>query len=160
MIPYTIYFTDRPLKNTGFAPMDEFITGFNWDSANPPNGAIMIRETGDTEDILIGQLMNPVYNASSDTLSYTVVPLSALWTNTDSKWLSEINETADKAIPAQFGQVILVIDGCPCVLNYNDCGPDSSTPGYPWTEYCNSQSFKWYKLNCDWDGLCCSKCYI
>ncbi len=148
VIPYTIYFTDRPIKSSGFAPMDKFISGFNWDPANPPNAAIMLRESAEEEDIIIGQLTSPKYDEKTQVLVYSFNLTSDYLLNSD--WLQEMVESFDDSIPEEFGQVILAIDGCPCVKNYTDCGPS----------YCNSMKFKWYKCNCDWDGLCCDKCWL
>ena len=40
VVPYTVFFADRPARDTGFVPMDKFLKGFNFGINNPPNAAI------------------------------------------------------------------------------------------------------------------------
>jgi hypothetical protein len=152
VIPYTIYFSDRPGKDSGFVPLDKFIAGFNWDPANPPNAAIIIREGDEEEDAVIAQLTSPYYDETNQTLVYSCKVLSEYQAR--SERLQEMSQLADTSIPESFGPVLLVIDDCPCLWAPAQCGDHCSNS-------CCSTSWKTFpNFACVYDGACCSKCYF
>ena len=96
--PSTVYFSDRPDRETGHESTAEFIA--EWGSGedsfakNPPNAALdVIGE--DSQSIAIVELMNAKYNSATQTLEYEVVMLD--------------DETAG-AIPQSFDEAALFID--------------------------------------------------
>lgn len=138
VVPYTVYFSDRPARDAGFSEMKKFIDGFNFDPNNPPNAAIMIKEGEEETDMVVVELTLPQYDETSHNLTYT-----AKLTDDyafESEWPKDMLTRADKAIPETFGKVLVVIDDCPCV---------------PALHYCKS----WWQNSC-WnskeDG--CRKC--
>ena len=112
VVPYTVYFADRPARDTGFVPMDKFLKGFNFGINNPPNAAIILPEENDTSDMVIVELTYPQYNNTTQTLTYKAKLLKEY--SFKSGWLQDHASEVDPAIPERFGSVDLVIDGCPC----------------------------------------------
>ena len=43
VVPYTMYYSDRPEQIAGFTPMERFIAGFNW---RCPNAALSLAGRG------------------------------------------------------------------------------------------------------------------
>jgi len=112
VVPYTIYFSDRPARMAGFAPMDKFLSGFCFDKSNPPNAAIWLKEGEDDSNMIIVELTSPNYDMANKTLIYTAKILDNY--AFESNWSSDLiqTETSDAAIPEKFGRVGLVIDSC------------------------------------------------
>lgn len=115
VIPYTVYFSDRPYTNAGNTPMKEFLDRFCWDPENPPNAAVVLREADASEDILVVQLLSPEYNAAKAILSYKLRPLK----DYRGKGLAYYHAGRDESIPQSFGTVSLFIDDCPD--RWGDC---------------------------------------
>lgn len=109
VIPYTIYFSDRPYTIAGHVPMRQFIDGFNWGPKVPPNGAIVITEGKKEQDTLIARFLSPRYNEQTKTLSYTVRPLE----DYNGEGLAYYHARRDASLPEVFGPVSLYIDDCP-----------------------------------------------
>ncbi len=152
VIPHTIYFSDRPVKDSGFVPLDKFIAGFNWGPENPPNAAIIIREGDEEEDVIFAQLTAPYYDETNQSLVYTCKVLSEYQAR--SERLQEMAPLADTSIPETFGAVLLVIDDCPCLWAPAQCADHCSNS-------CCSTSWKTFpNFACVYDGACCKKCYL
>lgn len=113
VIPYTIYFSDRPARDAGFVEMDQFIEGFSFDPNNPPNAAVMLSEGDEESDVVIVELTEPQYDEATSTLTYTAKILQDYYF--ESEWPQDLISGADDAIPEEFGKVAIVIDDCPCV---------------------------------------------
>jgi hypothetical protein len=120
VIPYTVAFSDRPARDASFIEMDEFISGFNFDPLNPPNAVILLKDANETADAIVVELTAPEYHAANKTIKYSAKVTHAF--EFKSMWAEDISQKADPAIPEKLGQVILVIDDCPCVP-YPGCTP-------------------------------------
>jgi hypothetical protein len=145
--PQTIYFSDRPERIVGQAPMQKFLDGLSFSQDNPPNAAIEILEADEGMDVVIVELFDPVYDAVNGTLQYTA---SILETPNHSH--AVFNEQHDGAIPEGFGAVSLFIDSCPDVEEM--CRKSDGTRcGYVTCCTC----WDWYTLSCEHKPDCCSK---
>ena len=113
VIPYTMYFSNRPQQIAGFAPMDRFIAGFNW---NYPNAALSLADAEENMDTVILAISSPVYNNKTGTLIYAAKILEALVEDR----LGYHLQRADAGIPEKFGRATLFIDDCGS--GYVDCG--------------------------------------
>ena len=112
LIPYTIYFSDRPERIAGFSTMEDFISGFNW--AVSPNAAITRVGAAASEDTMIVELSNPRYNAALHEMTYTVTVIG----NYQGDKLKELAQKADPKLPAELGRVSLFIDERPMYFIY------------------------------------------
>ena len=110
VIPYTIYFSDRPARDAGFVPMDQFLKGFCFGGHNPPNAALILRGEAADHDMIVVELTSPKYNDVNKTLTYTakVVDKYAFKSN----WTQDLMPRVDHAIPEKFGRIAVVIDDC------------------------------------------------
>ena len=96
--PVTVYFSERPDRETGHQSTAEFIAewsaGEDSFEANPPNAALDIIGD-DSQSIAIVELMSAKYNSADQTLEYEILMLD--------------DETAG-AIPQSFDEAALFID--------------------------------------------------
>ncbi|MEA2025924.1 MAG: hypothetical protein U9O18_04470 [Chloroflexota bacterium] len=150
VLPYTVYFADRPAKDSGFIPLDKFIDNFSWVPEDPPNAAIILREEDDEQDIIVAELTAPTYDEAAGTLQYSIKVIDEYDARSD--YLQQVQPHADASIPDTFGSVILVIDSCPCLWAPAQGCNDSHS--------CNSTKWHWLQFLCNYDGDCCDKCYI
>jgi len=98
----TILFSDRPerivtsISTAGF--VGNWTAGPNSFESDVPNDALIVEntETGELETAVI-ESFNPMYDANTNTLTYTIVAENA----------TSIN------LPSEFGQTVLVIDVTP-----------------------------------------------
>ncbi|MHB8119313.1 MAG: hypothetical protein ACYDHX_11385 [Methanothrix sp.] len=139
VIPYTVFFSDRPARDAGFAEMKQFLDGFSFDPKNPPNAAVMIEEGAEENDMVVVELTSPQYDETSHKLTYTAKRLDDY--AFESEWPKDLLIRADKAIPETFGKVLIVIDDCPC-LPSEECDSD-------WHGSC------WHQYFCKLCGGCC-----
>jgi len=145
VVPYTMFFADRPGRDAGFAPMDKFLKGFNFGINNPPNAAIILPDENDTSDMMVVELTNPKYNNTSRTLTYNARQLKEY--SFKSGWFQDQMSKVDASIPERFGRVILVIDDCYCV---------SIAPNSGCASNCRNQCWKWKAIQCQPCGGCCA----
>ncbi len=141
VIPYTIYFSDRPARNAGFAKMDQFIDGFSFDPNNPPNAAVIVQEGEEDTDMVVVELTAPLYDETTGTLTYTAKIIADY--TFESEWPQDLLERTDDTIPEVFGQVVIVIDDCPCIPD-GDCHSG-------WRNSC----WEWKCVMCEPCGGCC-----
>ena len=154
VVPYTMFFADRPARDVGFAPMDKFLKGFDFGASNPPNAAIILPDENETSDMVVVELTNPQYNNTTQTLTYTPKQLKEY--SFKSGWLQDHASEVDPAIPERFGSVILVIDDCPCRSSNSlfQCGPNTYTP-------CQHSCWDMKKFRCYLcGGGCCGRAGI
>ena len=142
VVPYTVYFADRPSRDTGFVPMDKFLNGFDFGVHNPPNAAIILPDENETSDMVVVELTNPKYNNTTRTLTYNVKQLKNY--SFKSGWLQDHASEVDPAIPERFGNVTLVIDDCPCESVSSGC--DSN---------CRNSCWSTKHFGCQPCGGCC-----
>jgi len=127
--PQTIAFSDRPERIVVQAPMQKFLDGMCFRPENPPNAAIAILNADKEEDLVVVELLGPVYDGANQTLQYNVSILKQ-----PNLSYAEFNERADKSLPETFGPAALFIDNCPdghviCRKNswpHDDCGKIST----------------------------------
>lgn len=103
----TIYFSDRPERVVGQAPMGDFLDGLGFSEDNPPNAALEILEAEESTDLVVLELFDPAYHAESNTLEYT----ASILQEPDHSY-AVFNERHDKEIPKSFGANSLFIDDC------------------------------------------------
>ena len=144
VVPYTIFFADRPARDVGFTTMDKFLKGFNFGASNPPNAALILSDENETSDMVIVELTNPQYNNTTQTLIYTARQLKEY--SFESVWFQDQKSKVDSLIPERFGRVILVIDDCPCHSVTSGC--DSN---------CRNGCYDWKHAKCEPCGGCCPK---
>jgi len=111
VIPYTVYFSDRPARDAGFAQMKQFLNEFNFDPRDPPNAAVMLRDGEEDSDMIVVELTMPQYDETNSTLIYTASILNDY--EFKSEWAKDLLSRADSSIPETFGAVSLVIDDYP-----------------------------------------------
>lgn len=108
--PNTTYFSDRPERDTGLAPNQPFLDGLGFSAENPPNAAIVVQDASGEEDVLVVELMSPVYDADAATLTYDAKVLR----DYGGRGLAVLaREQADYEFAASFGEGSLFIDDCP-----------------------------------------------
>jgi len=145
VVPYTIYFADRPARDVGLAPMDKFLKGFDFGASNPPNAAIILPDENETSDMVVVEITKPQYNNTTRTLTYKAKQLKEY--SFESVWFQDQISKVDSSIPERFGSINLVIDDCPCrYLMYSGC--DSG---------CRNSCWSAKKFSCEPCGGCCSK---
>jgi hypothetical protein len=145
IVPYTIFFADRPARDVGFAPMDKFLKGFDFETSNPPNAAIVLSDENETSDMVIVELTNPQYNNTTGTLTYNARQLTEF--SFESVWFQDQMNKVDVSIPESFGRITLVIDDCPC-RHLKNSGCSSG---------CKNSCWKDWHYGCEPCGGCCSK---
>jgi len=112
--PSTVYFADRPYRETGSIETAEMIDywqneGNDDFSSDPPNAALEITSGEDSGDIIVLELYDPVYDINSKTLSYKAKILK------DENALKDmaifyIRNDSPGNIPANFDEASLFID--------------------------------------------------
>ena len=105
--PQTIAFSDRPERVVGQVPMQQFLDGLGFSPEHPPNAAIEILEGNESEDVIVVELFDPVYDAANHTLQYNVSVLEM-----PNHSYAIFNERHDESLPEKFAGVALFIDEC------------------------------------------------
>ena len=72
----TISFSDRPERIVGEAPTQTFLDGLGFAPSNPPNAALVTNDERGNEDILVIELLNPIYDPGVGSVTYGVNILS------------------------------------------------------------------------------------
>lgn len=130
VVSYTMFMADRPARDVGLVPMDEFLKGFNFGISNPPNAAIILPYEKNVLDMIVAELTDPQYNNSTHTVTYTAKQLKEY--SFKSAWLQDHMSEVDPAIPERFGTVELVIDGCPCAQVSFGCSSGCRNQCWQW----------------------------
>ncbi len=140
----TIYFSDRPKRDAGQIDMQTYLNSGCFDNANPPNAAIDVLNGEEGSDVVIVELLDPVYNSDTATLQYTVRILEDA-----NHSVASLNERNDASIPASFGAVAVFIDDCSDVtVGCGDwAGAEAGT-----VRCCQC----WHVVGCDFKPDCCS----
>ena len=125
----TIFFSDRPNRISGQIATEAFVSDDIFQDKNdPPNAALEIFDAELSEDVIVLELFNPVYDPASKQMLYDVKILSY----TKSDLLKDFSFRADSAIPKSFDSAALFIDSgtidtSPC-YNPSPCNLDHSCP--------------------------------
>ena len=104
----TIAFSDRPERAVDQVPMQKFLDGLGFSPENPPNAAIEILVGNESEDVIVMELFEHVYDAANHTLQYNVSIMEE-----PNHSYAIFNERHDKSLPEHFGPAALFIDDCP-----------------------------------------------
>lgn len=147
----TIYFSDRPQRIVGLAPTQKFLNALGFMPANPPNAAIVVTQEGAAgQDILVIELINPVYEAKAGTLVYDAHVI----TDYNGPGLAFLAQQQDDfKLPASFKGGSLFIDDCgdgtvTCIDPYNSTHVVGTLTGIG---FC----WNWSMACCE---LCCNGC--
>jgi len=155
--PQTTFFSDRPERVVGQAPMQKFLDGLGFTRANPPNAALEILGGSEEADLIVVELFDPVYDAANKTLRYTISILKE-----PNLSYAIFNERHDKSLPEHFGPVVLFIDGCADGTCY--CTKGDSRDAKDCGHYSIGCCWKWSVCSCrpchsqhSYDDKCISK---
>lgn len=139
-----IGFSDRPQRQVGLIPTDTFLNELGFTLDNPPNAAVVIPGQ-DGNDVLVVELLNPVYDPDAGTVTYDAIILEG-YEEEGLRYLAQ--QQNDYEIPAEFGSGSLFIDDCPDGLVY--CmNPRSLVTCAPAETITNvGMCWNWLALNC------------
>ena len=105
----TVYFSDRPQRLFGLIPTQEFLDNLGFTPVNPPNAAIVANtESGEEQEVLVIELLNPVYDEATGTLTYDAKILADY---TGEGLAHAARQQSDFTLPESFTQGGLFIDG-------------------------------------------------
>ncbi len=143
----TVYFSDRPERVFGDAPTGKFLDGLGFSPDNPPNAAI-VTQSDQGEDVAVVELVDPVYDEASGTLTYGANVLDEY----EGDGLTHVAaQQQDASLPEQFDRASLFIDDCADQVwaCYPRTGPDPNAPaGYITIGRC----WSWDCVCCDWSN--------
>ncbi len=111
----TLYFATGSDRIVGTMPTDQFLDELGFTPANPPNAAVEVWTEDGERDVLVVQLIDPVYTRTygddaEETLTYDARVLSAYSGERLTEWLPDVG---DDQLPVEFSNVSLFIDyGC------------------------------------------------
>lgn len=105
----TSYFSDRPERIFGLLSTASWLEGLGFTPDNPPNAALVVETEDGEKDILILELLNPVYDESTGTLTYDVRLLADY--EGDGLAYAALQQT-DFELDSDFGHGGLFVDGC------------------------------------------------
>ncbi len=142
----TIYFSDRPERIFGEGSTDRFIAGLGFSPTNPPNAALVTNDADGNEDILVVELLDPVYDAGAGSVTYGVNILGDYEGGLD----FVAGRQQDEDLAPTFGAASLFIDDCPdlteCVYYGTRPGEVVDIGGLPGGSV--GQCWHWSKLEC------------
>jgi hypothetical protein len=111
----TLYFATGSDRIVGTMPTDEFLETLNFSPQNPPNAAIEVWTLDGERDVLVVQLMDPVFTRTfgedgAETLTYDARVLNTYSGERLSEWVPDVD---DERLPLEFTNASLFIDsGC------------------------------------------------
>lgn len=104
--PHSLFFTDRPDRETGVVFADAMLRGLYRGGKPPPNAALEVLGGPSSQDVLAVELRRPRYNRSAGTMNYEARLLKDL----TSPGLRHKDDRLDRKPPARFGRAALFID--------------------------------------------------
>lgn len=105
----TVYFSDRPDRIFGLAPMQQFLDGLGFTPVDPPNAALVADADDGGQQILVIELFNPAYDDAAETLTYDARVLA----DYHGFGLTHVaTQQTDYELPNAFGRGGLFIDDC------------------------------------------------
>lgn len=107
--PQTVYFSDRPERVFGLTTTAAILDGLGFTPDDPPNAALLVTTDTGEEDVLIIELLDPVWDEATATLTYTVQVL-AEYAEPGLAFVAA--QQTDYELPETFGQGGLFVDGC------------------------------------------------
>ncbi len=105
----TVYFSDRPERIFGLAPTRSFLDGLGFPPENPPNAALVAARVDGGEEVLIVELLNPVYDDAAGTLRYDAKVLADYG---GAGLAGAARRQQDYEVPERFAGGGLFIDDC------------------------------------------------
>ncbi len=156
----TVYFSDRPERVFGLATTTAFLEGLGFTPDDPPNAALVVTTADGTEDVVIIELLDPIWDESSGTLTYTVQVLSDY---AESGLAFAATRQSDYELPERFGQGGLFVDGCndgrvDCHLRNDDGSMGPLVGTTPLIPFCFSDS-TWRCLPCNGANAICADAF-
>jgi len=100
-----IYFTDRPLHDTGKVRLARFLESLGFEIGNPPNAAIVLETENGEKTTVVVELTDPILNRDTGELIY-----SAVVPRDDRGEVVEVG--AEELLPETFAKATFFIDGC------------------------------------------------
>ncbi|MEM9336635.1 MAG: hypothetical protein AAGA35_02165 [Patescibacteria group bacterium] len=141
--PDTVYFSDRPAREVGRETTADFIGDWSLGEGSfaetPPNAALDIIDINGDQHVLIVELLNPDYNANTDTLTYEVIMLDA--------------GSADDSLYSSFDTAALFIDST--YKSYNcKCTPEEGEDSCKckWDYTLGTSATKEFRVSCKGTG--------
>ena len=122
--PTSTWFTDRPARRAGTAPVGPALKsiGFSGDQG-PPNAVLEIPGAPADENAVALTLTEPVYDDAAATLQFTATPLERVGS---SRGLQPYRRILDESVPESFDAASLFIDDADApVITANSDNPDS-----------------------------------
>jgi hypothetical protein len=116
----TIYFADHPERLAGAVATESFLDERAFDSSNPPNAAL-VTEVGDGQTVVVVELLDPVLDTSTMTVSYRAQPVTGALSDT----MSSFQQIATDIPLGAIGPVSVFIDDLACASKGSYC-KDSS----------------------------------
>ncbi len=158
--PQTVFFSDRPERVFGLATTAAFLEGLGFSPDDPPNAALVVTTENGDEDVLILELLDPVWDEASGTLTYSVQMLADY---EESGLAYAALQQTDYDVPETFGQGGLFVDGCSTdrlfCYQYNADGTKGSPVGpTKQTPFCFDASSK-KCLPCSSPSIICAESY-
>jgi hypothetical protein len=118
----TVYFSDRPERLVGRLTDEQFLDSRAFDPADPPNAAI-ITGSGDAETILIVELTEPSYDATTTAVTYAAQVLRGQ--PEDDTLASLAARKTESGLGDSLGPVTLFIDQGACQPDNVACNQNS-----------------------------------
>jgi hypothetical protein len=143
VVPFTIYFSDRPARDAGLVEMEKFITGFDWNPANPPNAVVILLNETEDKDTVVVELTSPAYDKANQRLTYAAKVVANYIS--ESQWHQDLVKRDDGTISEEFDHVVIALDDCPCDI----VGRDQCSSG------CRNHCWNMKKFLCEPCGRCC-----
>jgi len=109
----TVYFSDRPGRLVGTVSTRDFLDRLGFTPADPPNAAVVAQTADGGEDVLVVELLNPVYAEGFGADGAVTVTYEArvLAGEAGERLASVAGRQGDQEFPAAFGPASLFIDG-------------------------------------------------
>lgn len=107
----TLYFGDRPSRDVGTVPTEQFLEQLGFSDKNPPNAALLIDDGNGGTDIAVVELTKPSIDPTVPSVSYDLKVLES-WQDSTGLKLTETPANASD-LPASVGPTHLFIDDCP-----------------------------------------------
>ena len=105
----TIHFSDRPQRVFGQVATATFFDALGFTPDNPPNASLVVAAPDGSDDILVLELLNPIYDGGADLLLYE--------TNILGEYAGEglapvADRQQDQELASEFAHASLFIDDC------------------------------------------------
>jgi hypothetical protein len=93
----------------GDTPTQEFLDGFGFTPVNPPNAALVVQTDAGETDVVVLELLSPIYDESTGSITYGAVILDEY---TGEGLAHVAAQQLDDELPESFGAASLFIDDC------------------------------------------------